>query len=87
VTLHPIMEVDHVTYIFGSFSRRRQAEDVAVPKRRSLDPSPAVSQQRRTGRYELTDTVVSYCFFVCFMTLSQLHGLDRIRNGRMTVDE
>ncbi|XP_021939856.1 tripartite motif-containing protein 45 isoform X2 [Zootermopsis nevadensis] len=44
------MEVDHVTYIFGSFSRRRQADDVTASKRKSLDPSPIVTQQCRTGR-------------------------------------
>lgn len=67
------MEVDHVPYIFGSFSRRRQAEDVMAPKRRSLDPTPAVSQ-RRSGRYERSDT----CFMLfhhVFMAVPWLRPL------------
>jgi len=63
-----MMEVDHVTYIFGSFSRRRQTEDVKAPKRRSLDPAPAESQQRRYGRYAPTNTGF-ICFFVYLVTL------------------
>nr|CAD7434440.1 unnamed protein product [Timema monikensis] len=38
-----MMEVDHVAYIFGSFSRRRQSEDVSAAKRRSLMQGPKTS--------------------------------------------
>lgn len=69
MTLRPIMEVGHVTYIFGSVSRRRQVEDMTAPSRRSLEPSPAASQQRLTGRYERADTVVARCFILFNDTL------------------
>lgn len=34
-----MMEIDHISYIFGSFSRRRQSHDVSHSKRRSIDQS------------------------------------------------
>nr|CAD7438121.1 unnamed protein product [Timema bartmani] len=41
------MEVDHVAYIFGSFSRRRESQDVSAAKRRSLMQGPTTSSPRR----------------------------------------
>lgn len=32
-----MMEVDHISYIFGSFSRRRQSREVGQSKRRSIN--------------------------------------------------
>ncbi|XP_068083595.1 E3 ubiquitin-protein ligase TRIM45 [Anabrus simplex] len=46
------MEVDHTTAIFGSFSRRRQSEELKTPKRRpqttAVAPMPAPAVPRRT---------------------------------------
>ncbi|CAG2066979.1 unnamed protein product [Timema podura] len=41
------MEVDHVACIFGSFSRRRESQDVSAAKRRSLMQGPTTSSPRR----------------------------------------
>lgn len=40
------MEVDHMSFIFGSFSRRRQSHEVGLSKRRSIDPAPKISHDR-----------------------------------------
>lgn len=40
-----MMEVDHISYIFGSFSRRRQSQEVGSVKRRSAD-APKISHDR-----------------------------------------
>lgn len=39
------MEVDRISYIFGSFSRRRQSQDLGSAKRRSIEP-PKISHDR-----------------------------------------
>lgn len=39
-----MMEVDHISYIFGSFSRRRQSHDVGL-KRRSIE-QPKINHDR-----------------------------------------
>lgn len=32
-----VMEIDHISYIFGSFTRRRQSQEVTSAKRRSIE--------------------------------------------------
>lgn len=63
-----------MTYIFGSFARRRQSGDMRAPKKRSSDPVPASSQQRLNGRYEVSKTAVS-SFPYSVSGFSQLHEL------------
>lgn len=37
--LQKMMEIDHISYIFGSFTRRRQSQEVTAAKRRSIEPT------------------------------------------------
>lgn len=39
------MEVDRISYIFGSFTRRRQSQEMGSAKRRSIEP-PKISHDR-----------------------------------------
>ncbi|XP_017777155.1 PREDICTED: tripartite motif-containing protein 45 [Nicrophorus vespilloides] len=44
-----MMEVDHISYIFGSFTRRRQSQDVSSAKRRSIEPAKYVHDRSKSA--------------------------------------
>ncbi|KAJ8915637.1 hypothetical protein NQ315_003421 [Exocentrus adspersus] len=41
-----MMDIDRISYIFGSFARRRQSQEVGVAKRRSIEPTKKVFHDR-----------------------------------------
>lgn len=39
ISVQIMMEIDRMSYIFGSFARRRQSQEVGAAKRRSIEPT------------------------------------------------
>ncbi|XP_071052814.1 E3 ubiquitin-protein ligase TRIM45-like [Onthophagus taurus] len=70
-----IMEIDHISYIFGSFARRRQSQNVSSTKRKSIE-TPKVNHDRsKSAPHNVTksETSCNRTKSFCNISSSQLN--------------
>lgn len=62
------MEIDHISYIFGSFARRRQSQEVTTAlKRRSIEPMKINHDRSKSAPHtsKKTDVILARAKSVC----------------------